>query len=69
MSVNIMAASRRSLTDKFGSGIGIRLQIKASVRLQILEKVKLRKETPVMMYVHEITNLPFLVTLAKIREE
>jgi hypothetical protein len=32
-------------------------------------KAKLRKETLVMMYVREITNLPFLVTLAKVREE
>jgi len=30
-------------------------------------RVKLRKETLVMVYVCEITNLPFLVTLAKVR--
>ena len=31
-------------------------------------RVKLRKETLVMVYVCEATNLPFLVTLAKVRE-
>ncbi len=31
--------------------------------------VTLRKETLVMVYVCEVTNLPFLVTLAKVREE
>jgi len=34
----------------------------------VVGKVKLRKETLVMVYVCEITNLPFLVTLAKIRD-
>jgi len=34
----------------------------------VVGKVKLRKETLVMVYVCEITNMPFLVTLAKVRE-
>jgi len=32
-------------------------------------KVKLGKEKLVMLYVCEVTNLPFLVTLAKVGEE
>jgi len=34
----------------------------------VVGKVKLRRETLVMVYVCEITNLPFLVTLAKVGE-
>jgi len=39
------------------------------IGVPVVGKVKLRKETLVMVYVCEITNLPFLVTLAKARED
>jgi len=38
------------------------------IRVPVVGKVKLRKETLVMVYVCEITNMPFLVTLAKVGE-
>jgi len=38
------------------------------IGVPVVGKVKLRKETLVMVYVCEITNLPFLVTLAKVGE-
>ena len=38
------------------------------IGVQVVGKVKLRKETLVMVYVCEITNMPFLVTLAKVGE-
>ena len=36
------------------------------IGVPVVGKVKLRKETLVMVYVCEIANLPFLVTLAKV---
>jgi hypothetical protein len=39
------------------------------IGVPVVGKVKLRKETLVMVYVCEITNLPFLVTLAKVKED
>jgi len=39
------------------------------IGVPVVGKVKLRKETLVMVYVCEVTNLPFLVTLAKAGEE
>jgi hypothetical protein len=38
------------------------------VGVPLIGKVNLRKETLVMVYVCELTNLPFLVTLVKAKE-
>lgn len=39
------------------------------VGVPLVGKLELRKEALVMVYVCELTNLPFLVTLAKVRSE
>jgi len=38
------------------------------IGVPVVGRVKLRKETLVMVYVCEAMNLPFLVTLAKVEE-
>lgn len=35
--------------------------------VSLVGKVEVRKENPVMVYACELTRLPFLVTLAKVR--